>query len=260
MGRPTERIAKRIARAGLASRRGAEAIIAEGRVRVNGKRIDSPALDVTEADRIEVDGVPLAAPEPPRLWLYHKPPGLVTTASDEKGRETVFDSLPEEMPRVMSVGRLDLNSEGLLLLTNDGDLKRKLELPSTGWTRRYRVRIHGTPTDETFAPLRKGLTVEGERFQPMDVRLDRQQGRNAWATVALKEGKNREIRRAMEAVGLTVNRLIRVSYGPFQLGTLKAGGVEEVKRRILKDQLGIEAVEAPKPAPKGRGVARRRRR
>ena len=260
MDRPTERIAKRIARAGLASRRGAEAMIAEGRVRVNGKPIDSPALDVSESDRIEVDGAPLAAPEPPRLWLYHKPAGLVTTASDEKGRETVFGSLPEDMPRVMSVGRLDLNSEGLLLLTNDGDLKRRLELPSTGWTRRYRVRIHGTPTDDTFAPLRKGLTVEGERFQPMDVRLDRQQGRNAWATVALKEGKNREIRRAMEAVGLTVNRLIRVSYGPFQLGTLKTGGVEEVKRRILKDQLGIEIAEPKRAPPKGRGVARKRRR
>ena len=260
MDRPTERIAKRIARAGLASRRGAEAIIAEGRVRVNGRQIDSPALDVSAGDRIEVDGKPLAAAEPSRLWLYHKPQGLVTTASDEKGRDTVFGSLPEDMPRVMSVGRLDLNSEGLLLLTNDGDLKRRLELPSTGWTRRYRVRIHGTPTDETFEPLRKGLTVEGERFQPMDVRLDRQQGRNAWATLALKEGKNREIRRAMEAVGLTVNRLIRVSYGPFQLGTLKAGAVEEVKRKILRDQLGIEP-EAPKPAPpKGRAVARKRRR
>ena len=269
-----DRIAKRIARAGLASRRGAEAMIAAGRVVVNGKRIDSPALDVSESDRIEVDGVPLAAAEPPRLWLYHKPPGLVTSAADEKGRETVFDALPDDMPRVMSVGRLDLNSEGLLLLTNDGGLKRKLELPSTGWTRRYRVRIHGAPTDETFAPLRKGMEVDGERFQPMAVTLDRQQGRNAWATVALKEGRNREIRRAMEAVGLAVNRLIRVSYGPFQLGTLKAGAVEEIKRRILRDQLGIAFEEGtpssgeragpagggsgkPRAAQKGRGPRRR---
>lgn len=238
-----DRIAKVLARAGLASRRGAEAMIAEGRVSVNGKRIDSAALNVTDEDRITVDGKALAPPEPERMWLYHKPAGLVTTDADEKGRRTIYDALPEDMPRVMSVGRLDINSEGLLLLTNDGGIKRKLELPSTGWMRRYRVRINGRPTDPQLDPLRKGVTVEGERFQPMQITLDRQQGANAWLTVGLREGKNREIRRAMESIGLVVNRLIRISYGPFQLGELKAGDVEEVRRRILRDQLGLEAEE-----------------
>ncbi len=213
-------------------------MIEAGRVAVNGKTITSPALNVTAQDNITVDGKPLAAAEPARLWLYHKPAGLVTTAKDEQGRKTVFDSLPPEMPRVMSVGRLDLNSEGLLLLTNDGAIKRRLELPSTGWLRKYRVRVKGTPDDAKLEPLRKGLTLDGERFQGMAVTLDRQQGANAWLTVGLREGKNREIRRAMEAVGLTVNRLIRISYGPFQLGQLKQGAVEEVKPRVLRDQLG----------------------
>ncbi|MEL6451929.1 MAG: pseudouridine synthase [Pseudomonadota bacterium] len=234
-----DRIAKVLARAGLASRRGAEEIIAAGRVAVNGTRIDSPALNVQDGDRITVDGKPLAAPEPERLWLYHKPTGLVTTTKDEQGRPTIFDALPEDMPRVMSVGRLDLNSEGLLLLTNDGGVKRKLELPSTGWMRRYRVRVNGRPSDAALAPLRTGITVEGDRFQPMQITLDRQQGANAWLTVGLREGKNREIRRAMDAIGLSVNRLIRISYGPFQLGELKPGAVEEVRRRIVRDQLGL---------------------
>jgi 23S rRNA pseudouridine2605 synthase len=242
---PGERIAKVIARAGRASRREAERLIETGRVAVNGKVIASPALNVTAEDKITVDGVPLGPTEPPRLWLYHKPVGLVTTERDEKGRPTVFGALPEGMPRVMSVGRLDLNSEGLLLLTNDGEIKRKLELPATGWTRKYRVRVHGEPTDDIFEPLRRGIVVEGERFQPMTVTLDRQQGANAWITVSLKEGKNREVRRAMEAVGLTVNRLIRVSYGPFRLGELKAGAVEEVRPRVLRDQLGL--AETPRP-------------
>ncbi len=237
---PGDRIAKVLARAGLASRREAERMITAGRVTVNGKQIDSPALNVTEADRITVDGNPLAEPEPTRLWLYHKPPGRVTTARDEQGRPTIFDDLPAEVPRVNSVGRLDLNSEGLLLLTNDGGIKRQLELPATGWLRRYRVRFRGRPKDEDFAPLRKGLTLDGERFQPMQVTLDRQQGANGWATIGLREGKNREIRRAMEDLGLPVNRLIRVSYGPFQLGSLKPGEVEEVRRRVLRDQLGLD--------------------
>ena len=236
-----DRIAKVLARAGVASRREAERMIEAGRVSVNGKRIDSPALNVTAADRISVDGKALAEPEPARLWLYHKPAGLVTTARDEKGRPTVFDALPEDMPRVISVGRLDINSEGLLLLTNDGEIKRQLELPSTGWLRKYRVRIKGTPKDEDFAPLRQGLVIGAERFQPMIVSLDRQQGANAWLTIGIREGKNREIRRAMEDVGFVVNRLIRVSYGPFQLGQLKQGEVEEVRRKVMRDQLGLDA-------------------
>lgn len=250
-----ERIAKVMARSGLASRRDAERMIAEGRVTVNGKVIASPALDVTPKDRILVDGVPLAAPEPPRVWLYHKPEGLVTTARDEQGRPTVFDHLPEDLPRVMTIGRLDLNSEGLLLLTNDGALKRRLELPSTGWLRKYRVRVNGRPEDSTFDPLRKGIVIEGEAFQPMTVTLDRQQGANAWLTVGLREGRNREVRRAMEAVGLSVNRLIRVSYGPFQLGDLKPGEVAEVRPRMLKDQLGL--AETPMPRPEARSAAAR---
>jgi len=233
-----ERIAKRIARAGVASRREAERMIEAGRVSVNGKVLASPALNVTATDKILVDGKPLAEAEPARLWRYHKPAGLVTTARDEKGRPTVFDKLPPELPRVMSVGRLDLTSEGLLLLTNDGDLKRRLELPSTGWLRKYRVRVHGTPTEAMLAPLAKGVTIEGERFKPMVVTIDRQQGANAWLTIGLREGRYREIRRALESVGLTVNRLIRISYGPFQLGDLSPGAVEEVRQKVLADQLG----------------------
>jgi len=240
-----ERIAKRLARAGVASRREAERMIEAGRVAVNGKTLTSPALNVSERDRILVDGKPLAEAEPARMWRYHKPAGLVTTERDEKGRPTVFDRLPPDMPRVMSIGRLDLNSEGLLLLTNDGELKRRLELPSTGWLRKYRVRVHGEPDEAMLAPLTRGITIEGERFQPMTVTVDRQQGSNAWLTVGLREGRNREIRRALEAVGLTVNRLIRISYGPFQLGDLKAGEAEEIRQKILADQVG-------KPKPAGR--------
>ncbi|ATF17768.1 pseudouridine synthase [Phaeobacter gallaeciensis] len=239
-----DRIAKVLSRAGVASRREAERMIAEGRVAVNGKVIDSPALNVVLGkDRIAVDGTPIQDPEPPRLWLYHKPTGLVTTTSDELDRATIFDELPEDMPRVMTVGRLDLNSEGLLLLTNDGGIKRQLELPSTGWLRRYRVRINGRPKDTDFEPLRQGLVIEGERFQPMTVALDRQQGANAWLTIGLREGKNREIRRAIEDIGFTVNRLLRLSYGPFQLGSLKPGEVEELRPRVVRDQLGLETPE-----------------
>lgn len=234
-----DRIAKVLARRGVASRRSAETMIAEGRISVNGKVIASPALNVTDRDRIEVDGKPLPEAVPSKLWLYHKPVGLVTTEKDELGRPTVFGALPPNLGRVMSVGRLDITSEGLLLLTNDGDLKRRLELPSTGWLRKYRVRVNGRPEDASLEPLRKGVVIEGERFQPMTVTIDRQQGANAWLTVGIREGRNREVRRAMEAVGLTVNRLIRVSYGPFRLAELAAGAVEEVRPKVLRDQLGI---------------------
>ena len=253
-----DRIAKFLSRAGVASRREAERMIADGRVKVNGKVIDSPALNVTGKERIQVDGKWVSEPEPPRLWLYHKPVGLVTTTRDEKGRDTVFDSLPEDMPRVMSVGRLDLNSEGLLLLTNDGELKRNLELPSTGWLRRYRVRVKGNGEKIDIDALRKGVTVEGVKYAPMEVIFDRQQGANAWFTIALREGKNREIRRAMEHVGATVNRLLRLSYGPFQLGNLKAGEVEEVKRRVLRDQMGWDAEMKPAAKPKPKPTRRRK--
>ncbi|KPQ07568.1 MAG: 23S rRNA pseudouridine2605 synthase [Rhodobacteraceae bacterium HLUCCA12] len=246
------RIAKVLARAGVASRREAETMILAGRVQVNGSRIDSPALNVGPSDRVMVDGKPLAAPEPPRLWLYHKPTGLVTSARDEKGRPTVFDTLPDDLPRVMSVGRLDINSEGLLLLTNDGALKRRLELPSTGWLRKYRVRVKGAPQEAALEPLRKGLVIEGERFQPMVVSLDRQQGANAWLTVGIREGRNREVRRAMEAVGLSVNRLIRISYGPFQLGDLAPGAVEEIRPKVLRDQLGSDAAGGDPATPPAR--------
>ncbi|MFV1530657.1 MULTISPECIES: pseudouridine synthase [unclassified Phaeobacter] len=256
-----DRIAKVLSRAGVASRREAEKMIAEGRIAVNGKVIDSPALNVVLGkDRIVVDGMPMQDPEPPRLWMYHKPAGLVTTTSDELDRRTIFDELPEDMPRVMTVGRLDLNSEGLLLLTNDGGIKRQLELPSTGWLRRYRVRINGRPKDSDFEPLRQGLVIEGERFQPMTVALDRQQGANAWLTIGLREGKNREIRRAIEDIGFTVNRLLRLSYGPFQLGNLKPGEVEELRPRVVRDQLGLtgpETEEDDKPKRPGRPVRQR---
>ena len=241
---PGDRIAKVLARAGIASRRDAEAMITEGRVTVNGRKVLSPALNVLPKDRITVDGQEVGEPEPPRLWLYHKPTGLVTTARDEKGRETVFENLPAELPRVMSVGRLDLNSEGLLLLTNDGEIKRRLELPDTGWLRKYRVRVKGTASEQTLEPLRKGISIDGENFQPMEVVFDRQQGANAWLTVGIREGKNREIRRAMEHIGLTVNRLLRISYGPFRLGTLKPGEVEEVRPRVFRDQLGLDKAES----------------
>ncbi|WP_449042600.1 pseudouridine synthase [Paracoccus sp. (in: a-proteobacteria)] len=233
-----ERIAKVMARAGVASRREAERMILEGRVTVNGRKIASPALDILPSDQVRIDGKPMEAPQETRLWLYYKPVGLVTSESDEKGRQTVFDALRRDLPRVMSVGRLDLNSEGLLLLTNDGELKRRLELPATAWLRRYRVRVNGNPTELTFDPLRRGATIDGEDFAPMEIKLDSQQGANAWLTVGIREGRNREIRRAMAHVGLQVNRLIRIGYGPFKLAGLEVNEVREVKRRILRDQLG----------------------
>jgi 23S rRNA pseudouridine2605 synthase len=258
-----DRIAKVMARAGLCSRREAEAWIAAGRVKVNGQKITSPALNVTERDDIRVDGKPLPDKEKIRLWRYHKPRGLLTTAKDPQGRPTVFESLPKELPRVVSIGRLDLNSEGLLLLTNDGDLARRLELPATGWVRRYRVRVNGKVEVEHLNQLKKGLTVEGVKYGSVQASLDRQQGDNAWLTMALTEGKNREIRKLCGHFGWAVSRLIRLSYGPFQLGSLESGQVEEVKGKVLKDQLGIETPkdkprDMPKPARKPDADRRRK--
>ena len=232
-----ERIAKRIARAGLCSRREAERWIAAGRVAVDGRVLDSPAFAVLPHHRIVVDGRPLAESAPPALWRYHKPAGLVTTNRDPQGRPTVFERLPPDLPRVISVGRLDLTTEGLLLLTNDGDLARFLELPSTGWTRRYRVRVNGRPDEAALARLAEGVTVAGIRYGPVHARLDRRQGANAWLTMSIREGKNREIRKLCAHLGLTANRLIRIGYGPFQLGKLAAGAVEPVPERVLRQQL-----------------------
>lgn len=238
-GRETQRIAKVMARAGLASRREAEAWIAAGRVAVNGRVIETPATLVGPADKVQVDGKPLPRGEPVRLFRYHKPAGLLTTNRDPGGRPTVFDKLPPGLPRLVAVGRLDLNSEGLLLLTTDGGLARHLELPSTGWARRYRVRVHGTVQQKVLDGLAKGITVDGLRYGPVEATLDHvQEGANAWVTVALREGKNREVRKVLSAVGLSVNRLIRVSYGPFQMGKLPRGAVEEVKAHVLREQLG----------------------
>ncbi len=234
------RIARAIARAGLCSRREAERLIEEGRVVVNGMKLNTPAIEVAPGDKIVVDGHPLPAAEPVKLWRYHKPKGLVTTNNDPEGRQTVFDNLPADMPRVVSIGRLDFNTEGLLLLTNDGALSRHLELPSTGWLRRYRVRAWGDVTQERLDKLKNGIEYEGLRYGPMEATLDSTQGHNTWLTIGLREGKNREVRNVMEALGLEVNRLIRVSYGPFQLTDLKPGEAEAVKRRVLCDQLGAK--------------------
>jgi 23S rRNA pseudouridine2605 synthase len=236
-----ERIAKRLARAGVCSRRDAEKLIAEGRVSVNGKLLDSPAFLVTSADRILVDRKPVKAIEETVLYLYHKPAGLVTTHKDEKNRMTVFDDLPEEMGRVISVGRLDLNTEGLLLLTNDGELSRWLEHPSTGWKRRYRVRAHytGEPiTQEKLNTLKKGCTIDGVKYGSIEATLDNVADRNLWMTMTLTEGKNREIRKVCEFMGLQVNRLIRLSYGSFQLGKMPVSAIEKVDEKVLKSQLG----------------------
>jgi 23S rRNA pseudouridine2605 synthase len=233
-----ERIAKVIARAGLASRREAEAWIAAGRVAVNGEPIASPARNVTAADRVTVDGEPLPVRERTRLFLYHKPRGLLTTHADPGGRPTIFSVLPKGLPRLISVGRLDLNTEGLLLLTNDGGLARTLELPATGWLRRYRVRAHGRVTQTELDRLRAGVTIDGVRYGSVEATVDRVQGSNVWLTFAIREGKNREVRNVLGHLGLAVNRLIRVSFGPFQLGALAVGAVEEVKTRTLREQLG----------------------
>ena len=252
-----ERVAKLLARAGLCSRRDAERWIAEGRVALRGAVLTSPAINVSNPAELRVDGKPLPEPERARLWRYHKPVGLVTTHRDEKGRETVFAALPKELPRLISVGRLDLNSEGLLLLTNDGELARRLELPANGWLRRYKVRVHGAVDPARLAPLEKGVTIEGVSYGPIHVEFEGEQPvSNAWLTVSLREGRNREVRKVMAHLGLAVTRLIRLAYGPFQLGNLPRSGIEEVPPRVMREQFGDEAKpgtaeKKPKP-PRGR--------
>ena len=233
-----ERIAKVVARAGLGSRREVERWIAEGRVAVDGQVLTSPGVKVTAESRITVDGKELAAPERARLFRFHKPRGMLTTARDPHGRPTIYDGMPAGLPRLMPVGRLDFNSEGLLLLTNDGELKRHLELPVTGWIRRYRARVHGTPDPAALQRLKRGAVIDGVRYGPIDAALERQQASNCWLRVALSEGKNREVRRVLESLGLPVNRLIRIAYGPFQLGDLPPGACIEVPAKTLRDQLG----------------------
>ena len=243
VGTKPERISKIMARAGVASRRDVERMIMEGRVSLNGVKLDSPVVNATLSDKIEVDGMPIRGAERTRLWLYHKPAGLVTTNSDPEGRPTVFDNLPGELPRVLSIGRLDINTEGLLLLTNDGGLSRVLELPTTGWLRRYRVRAHGEVDQAALDKLKEGIAVDGVLYGAIDATLDRTQGHNVWITMGLREGKNREIKNVLGALGLEVNRLIRISYGPFQLGDLAEGKVLEVRGRMLRDQLGPRLIE-----------------
>ncbi len=232
-----ERIAKWLARAGVASRRDSEQMLGEGRVKLNNARVTHPATFVTTGDIVRVDGRVVDAPDRTRLWRYHKPPGLVTTHRDPQGRPTVFEKLRDALPRVVSIGRLDLNSEGLLLLTNDGGVARRLELPETGWLRRYRARVHGVVDERALADLAKGVTVGGARYGAIEAGLDSRRGENAWVTIGLREGRNREVRRVMEHLGLRVTRLIRTGYGPFQLGTLGRGETDEVQARILRDQL-----------------------
>jgi 23S rRNA pseudouridine2605 synthase len=252
-----ERIAKRLARAGLCSRRDAERWISAGRVKVDGEVLTTPACVVTEKSRIEVDGKPLPEAERPRLWRYHKPPGEIVTARDPQGRKTIFDSLPKSMPRTIAIGRLDFMSEGLLLLTNDGGLARRLELPANGWIRQYRARVHGEVAAERLAALAKGITVEGVHYGPIKASLDRQQRTNAWLNIALAEGKNREVRRVLAHLDLPVVRLIRTAFGPFHLGDLERGAVQEMPTQALDNLLGLKTLRKEGWA-KPRAAKRRR--
>ena len=252
-----ERIAKRLARAGLCSRRDAERWIAEGRVKVDGEVLQTPAFIVTNQSRIEVDGKPLPEAERPRLWRYHKPPGEIVTARDPQGRRTIFDSLPKGMPRTIAIGRLDFMSEGLLLLTNDGGLARRLELPANGWIRQYRARVHGGVDPDRLAALGKGVTVEGVRYGPIKASLDRQQRTNAWLNIALAEGKNREVRRVLAHLDLPVVRLIRTAFGPFHLGDMERGEVQEMPTQALDNLLGLKT---PRKEGWAKPKARKRRR
>lgn len=255
---PGERIAKVLARAGVCSRRDAEKLIEDGRVSVNGEVLASPALKVTPKDTILVDRKPIPTQEPTRLWRYHKPRGLVTTHKDPEGRSTVFDALPNDLPRVVSIGRLDVNSEGILLLTNDGELARRLELPATGWLRKYRARVFGKVVQEDLNKLKKGVRIDGIRYKVEDAELERVQSDNAWVMISLREGKNREVKRLMESIGCKVNRLIRVSYGPFQLGKLKEGVADEVSAQMLRDELGIKSAGPVKQTTRPKTNARPR--
>ncbi len=257
-----ERIAKRLARAGLCSRRDAERWIAAGRVKVDGQVLATPACVVTEKSRIEVDGRPLPQADRPRLWRYHKPPGELVTARDPEGRKTIFESLPSSMPRTIAVGRLDFNSEGLLLLTNDGGLARRLELPANGWVRRYRARVHGAVDPARLAELAKGITIDGLHYGAVQASLDRQQRSNAWLDIALAEGKNREVRKILAHLELPVVRLIRVAFGPFHLGELERGQVNEIPPQALDNLLGLKPPARKagwaKPHARNRRIPRRR--
>jgi 23S rRNA pseudouridine2605 synthase len=252
-----ERIAKRLARAGLCSRRDAERWIAAGRVKVDGKLLETPAFTVTNKNQIEVDGKPLPGADRARLWRYHKPPGELVTARDPEGRRTIFDSLPAGMPRVVTVGRLDFMSEGLLLLTNDGGLARRLELPANGWIRRYRARVHGTVDEARLAALANGITIEGVRYGAIQAKLDRQQRSNAWLEMALAEGKNREVRRVLAHLDLPVVRLIRIAFGPFHLGELERSHVDEIPAQALDNLLGVK--RPPRKAGWAKPQPRKRR-
>lgn len=240
---PQERIAKRMARAGLCSRREAEKWILDGRVKVNNKPLTTPAFTVSDRDKVEVDGKIISQKERTRLWMFHKPAGTVTTNQDPEGRKTIFELMPEDLPRLMSVGRLDINTEGLLLMTNDGGLSRVLELPATGWLRRYRVRVHGRVRQEDLDQLQDGIAVEGILYGAIEAKIEHEQGTNAWLSVALREGKNREIKKVLGHLGLDVTRLIRISFGPFQLGDLPTGAVREIRSKMLRDQLGEKLIE-----------------